>query len=119
MEAFFILNIVKRFMTAYHDDKKVLITDGGRIAVRYLKNDLVIDVVVSFPFMFIQMLADVGQEKSDDGHLSSKTKLLRIMRILRIGQIVKVLNQVRMMMMMMMMMMMTMMMMMAMIKMMF
>jgi len=90
-DALFIIDIFLSFHTAYYKNGN-LVTSHKKIAKRYAKSWLVIDIIVAFPFDALQAGYNDDLTSSDVNQKQTVLGLLRILRLLKILRALKFLK---------------------------
>jgi hypothetical protein len=90
VDLLFLMDIVLNFHTGYLDEHNLLIMNTKMIAERYIKTWFFIDILATFPFELLALLARV-----DAGSNVQLFALLKCPRLLRLGRILKFLENMR------------------------
>ncbi|CEM05198.1 unnamed protein product [Vitrella brassicaformis CCMP3155] len=90
VDVLFITDIVFNFFTA-HEENAVLIIDGRRNAIHYLKTWFLLDLVSSIPLEFIFFLSSGASSLS----VLQLPRLLRIIKIFKLFRLVRLLKLLR------------------------
>jgi hypothetical protein len=86
----FAIDIMLNFRTGYFDERNILVMDTKAIALRYIRSWFFIDVLATFPFELLALIA--GIEAGDNVRLFA---VLKCPRLLRLGRILKFLENMR------------------------
>lgn len=86
IDALFFLDIIVNFISAYEDERGIVIVDRKKIAINYLKGWFSIDLVSTIPVYLIIDLATDGEEQS----FGNYNNILRFVRLPRIYKLAKV-----------------------------
>ena len=78
----FIVDILINFRIAYHDERSMWVLDGKKIAWHYARTWLVVDLIASIPFTWIQLDDQAGGEEA--AQINKLLRLLRIFKLLRV-----------------------------------
>lgn len=83
----FMMDILVTFRTPYSDERGVLVSDPWKIAYRYIRGDLFIDLISSIPFDSV--LSGSGGSSSSIGRSVMLLRALRLTRLLRLFRVTK------------------------------
>eukprot|EP00930_Biecheleria_cincta_P043155 TRINITY_DN2966_c0_g3_i1.p1 TRINITY_DN2966_c0_g3~~TRINITY_DN2966_c0_g3_i1.p1 ORF type:complete len:1469 (-),score=229.68 TRINITY_DN2966_c0_g3_i1:41-4447(-) len=84
MDTFFAVDILLNFVTAYTDEREVLVVDYRKVSRRYLLGFFIIDVLSVFPFEPVVRAVEPAAADS-----ASIVKLLRLVRLMKLGRLFK------------------------------
>jgi hyperpolarization activated cyclic nucleotide-gated potassium channel 1 len=93
LDLLFMLDFFVNCLTAFYNKEGILIISRKEILLNYLKGWLILDLLASIPFTFIEFSNDNSQQ--DSKSLIRIIKLPRIYRLLRISKLFKVVSQSR------------------------
>jgi len=88
----FVVDILFNFVTAYEDEQtEEIVVDPKRIAKRYAKTWMIVDVIASIPFDFIFPAEEGGASSANRlGRLARLPRAIRVLRLLRLLRLLRV-----------------------------
>ncbi len=88
----FVVDIIFNFITAYEDEQsEEIVVDPKRIAKRYAKTWMAVDVIASIPFDFIFPAEEGGASSANRlGRLARLPRAIRVLRLLRLLRLLRV-----------------------------
>ncbi len=93
VDFFFLLDIVAQFNSAFYISQTEIETDRKKIALLYLKNWFMVDLLASVPFDLLLYMFGDSEEQSAHvvllakfGRLYKTTKLLRLIKLLKLAK---------------------------------
>jgi CRP-like cAMP-binding protein len=82
----FFIDFIINFLTAYYDEKNDLVVNRAKIAIKYCKGWMVIDLLSWFPFDLLQ------NQSNSSGALTRFLRLPKLYRLMRLSRLFKLLK---------------------------
>jgi hypothetical protein len=93
VDAYFVVDIIANFRTAYYDTSSGhLIINPSKIARRYIRSWLIVDVLSCMPVVYIDLIVngtETGSKAGTEVKLFKGLRLLRLAKMLRLARIKK------------------------------
>ena len=88
-------DIIVNFLTAYYDEKNILITSPSKIAKKYLKTWFIIDLISMYNFFLLINCRVPFQMIINSGQYSKSFRLLRLPRLYKLLKVLRLFKMMR------------------------
>jgi len=89
VDLYFVLDIIINFRTGFRDSEGEMVVDSKAVAMAYLKNWFVLDVVACLPITYVELIFKAAGVGEGGGGGGAQLKALKILRLLRLAKMLR------------------------------